>query len=263
MLRIWRLFRVFMTTLVYTSYVSLVVRRRPPVERPRLRAHHQKIGAGLLCRAMGVRVSMQGAPPAGQPMLYVSNHLGVLDPLVLASQMPLCIVGKAELSRWPYVGWMCRTYGLLFIDRERRTAAGALVEQIQEKLREGVSVLVFPEGTTGWGDVIQPFKTGVFQAVAERDEAALPLYLNVQAVNGEPTTGGQLPDITRNGRTFVEHALHLLSLKRVDIQVCVGQPLTTDGLDRKALARLAYQAVNGLKRPSLVEKQDMMAATSP
>ncbi len=243
MRRIWRLFRVFITTLVYTAYVSLVMRFRPVAERPLLRARHQQVGAGLLLRAMGVRASMRGTPPVGKPMLCVSNHMGVLDPLVLGSQIPISIVGKAELSRWPFIGWVCRTYGLLFVDRARRTSTHSFVTEVKKKLREGVSVLVFPEGGTGWGDEVLPFKTGVFQAVAGGDEAVLPLYLDVLAVNGEPTDGGPIPDISHNDKNFVEHCWHLLGLKRVDVVVCVGEPVAAAGRNRKELARMAHGVV--------------------
>ncbi len=246
MRRIWRLFHVFIIALVYTAYASLVMRFRPVAERPLLRARHQQVGTGMVLRAMGVRASMRGAPPVGKPMLFVSNHMGLLDPLVLSSQMPLSIVGKAELGRWPFIGWLCRTYGLLFVDRGRRTSTSIFVKQVQKKLHEGVSVLVFPEGITNWGDSVHPFKTGAFQAVAGRDEAVLPLFVNVLAVNGEPTQDGPLPDISHCDRTFVEHCWHLLSLKRVDMEVCVGEPVATTGRDRKELARLTHRVVSGL-----------------
>jgi 1-acyl-sn-glycerol-3-phosphate acyltransferase len=253
MRRIWRLFHVFIITLGYTAYVSLMLRFRPEEERPIIRARRQQVGTGLLCRALGVRTSLRGTPPAGKAMLYVSNHIGLLDPLVVGSLIPVSIVGKAELASWPFVGWVCRTYGLLFVERGRRTATSDFVRQVQEKLGEGVSVLVFPEGTTNWGDVVQPFKTGAFEAVAGRDEAVLPLYVDVTAVNGEPTGDGRLLDVTHNGRTFTEHCWHLLGLKRVDMAVWVGEPVAAAGRNRKELARLTHQFVNRLAGRSPVE----------
>ena len=243
MRRTWRLFLVFATTLVYTVGVRLILRFRPEEERPALRARLQQSGTGWVCRAMGVHVSIRGTPPMGKAMLCVSNHMGMLDPLVIGSQMPLSIVGKAELSRWPFVGWVCRTYGLVFVDRARRSSAHDFVIEVKEKLGEGVSVLAFPEGGTGWGDEVLPFKTGVFQSVAGGDGAVLPLYLDVRAVNGEPTDGGPLPDISHNDKNFVEHCWHLLGLKRVDVVVCVGEPVAVAGRNRKELARLAYAGV--------------------
>lgn len=246
MRRTWKLFRVFVTTVVYTIYASLVLRFRSAEERPALRARFQKYGAGLLCRAMGVRASMRGTMPEGRAMLCVSNHLGVLDSLVLASQMPISIVGKAELSSWPLIGWVCRTYGLLFVDRQRRTSTRVFVDEVQERLHEGVSVLVYPEGRTGWGDTVLPFKTGVFQAVAGADEAVLPLYLDVKAVNGKPTDGGPIPDVSHNEKNFVQHCWHLLSLRRVDVEVCVGEPIAAAGRHRKELAREVHAVVRKL-----------------
>ena len=96
MRRTWRLFLVLVTTLVYTAGVRLILRFRPKEERPALRARFQQVGTGLLCRIMGVHASMRGTPPVGKAMLCVSNHMGVLDPLVLASQMPISVAGNAR-----------------------------------------------------------------------------------------------------------------------------------------------------------------------
>jgi len=245
MRRIWRLLHFFGAVLWHTVYASLAVRFRPEEERPAFRARCQQAGSRTACRILGVRVSMRGLPPRGKPMLFVCNHLGLLDPFVLGSQMLFSSAGKAEIRKWPLVGWMCRAHGMLFVDR-RRAGASAFVDHVQQRLREGVSVLVFPEGTTGWGDAVLPFKTAAFQAVAGGDEAVLPLYLNVLAVNGEPTDGGPIPDVSHNDKDFVEHSWHLLGLKRVDVEVCVGEPVATAGRNRKELARLAHEVVSEL-----------------
>ena len=253
----WRLIKMMAIAIAYTSYANLVVRFRPEAERPALRAHHQQVGARLLCRAARFRVSMRGVPPVGKPMLYVCNHLSGFDPILLGSQAPVAFAGKAELSTWPVFGWVCRTYGMLFVERTRRTSTATFVKQVQEKLKAGVSVLVFPEGTTGWGDVVQPFKTGAFEAVAGREDgAALPLFLDVTAVEGEPTEqekGRRV--ISHNNEVFMEHCLRLFGLKNIDMQVRVGEPVLANGRNRKELARLTHQAVNALGGLALPEPE--------
>ncbi len=251
----WRLFKVMVITLVYTSYAALRVRLRPEAERPALQAYHQMIGSQLLCRAVRFRVSMQGVPPVDKPMLYVCNHLSALDPILLGSQAPVAFAGKAELNTWPFFGWVCRTYGMLFVDRTRRTSTTTFVKQVQEKLKAGVSVLVFPEGTTGWGDVVQAFKTGSFEAVAGREDgAALPLFLDVTAVDNQPTEREKGRRVfSHNEEAFMEHCLRLFGLKNADIQVRVGEPVLADGRNRKELARLTHQAVNALGGLALAE----------
>jgi 1-acyl-sn-glycerol-3-phosphate acyltransferase len=115
-------------------------------------------------------------------------------------------------------------------------------------LQAGVSVLVFPEGTTGWGDVVQPFKTGAFQAVAGRDGGAvLPLFLDVAALDGEPVERAQgRRMISHNNQGFVAHCLYMLSLNRAEMEVHVGEPVRAAGRSRKELARLTHRAVSAL-----------------
>lgn len=246
--RIWRLLRVLVITLACTSYLSLTVRFRPEAERAAYRARRQQVGQRLLCRAMGLRVSMRGAPPPDRPMLFVCNHLSAFDPLILGSQIPVAFAGKAELRNWPLIGWVCYTHGMIFVDRTRRTSTTTFVEQVQEKLRAGVSVLVFPEGTTGWGDVVQPFKTGAFEAVAGREDGAvLPIFLDVLAVEGRPAEDGRRI-ISHNDQSFVEHTGHILGLKHVDVQVCIGEPVAANGHNRKKLAQLTHDAVSALSQ---------------
>lgn len=253
MRRIWRLLHVLGIAVVYTTWVGLAVRLRPQAERPAFRARRQQVGTTMLCRAMGVRVATQGAPPPGKPMLFVCNHLGVLDPLILGSQMPLAFAGKAEIKTWLLIGWVCRTFGMLFVDRDRRTRTGTFVEQVRRKLQAGVSVLVFPEGTTGRGDTVMPFKTGAFQAVAAQGDAAvLPVFLDVSAVEGEPAERGRRYEVSHNNQTFARHCWHLFGLKHIDITVQVGTPIAAAGRDRKALASLAHQAVCALAERPLV-----------
>ncbi|MDX1548445.1 MAG: lysophospholipid acyltransferase family protein [Rhodothermales bacterium] len=242
MRRYWRAVRVVWILISHTAVTSLGVRFRPQEGRAAYRARRQQRGVRRVCRALGVRVAREGTPPQA-PMLAVCNHLGVLDPIVLASQVPIAFAGKAELRRWPLVGWVCRTHGMLFVHRTRVTQTETFVAQVRRKLEAGVTVLVFPEGTTSRGVSVRRFKTGAFEAVAGMDGGAvLPLALAVEAVEGDPSRREEAT-WADNGQTFVEHALSLAALRRLDFRVRVGAPIPTAGRDRKVLAREAHAAV--------------------
>lgn len=185
-------------------------------------------------------------------MLAVCNHFGVLDPLVVASQFPAAFVGKSELANWPAIGWVTRTFGVIFVDRSRRIRTSAFVEEVQSILRRGIRVVVFPEGTTFTGPEVHPFKTGAFEAVAGlQDGYVLPLYLAVVDADGNPASRAVRERVTwtDNSQTFVHNVAGLLRLGRVYMRVCVGEPISTDGLDRKELAARAHAAVAELGRP--------------
>lgn len=251
---LWRLLRVLWTTTTHTLYLSLAVRFRPPEARAAFRAWRQHVGCRALCRILGVRVVVEGALPGRDGALLVCNHFGVLDPLVLASQVPLAPVAKAEVADWPYVGWVCRTMGVIFVRRERRTQTISFVDTVQQRLREGVHVLVFPEGTTSGERRVMPFKTGAFEAVAGmEDGTVLPLYLDAVTVEGVPAEGAAREKVVwaDSDLTFVQHVWQLLGLKQVEMRIRLGTPVSTAGRDRKELAQISHAQVRALSETQL------------
>jgi 1-acyl-sn-glycerol-3-phosphate acyltransferase len=245
----WRLLRLFFVVGGHTLYTSLAVRRRPAAERAAFRAWRQHVGCRALCRALGVRVTVEGAWPEGRGMLLVCNHFGVLDPLVLSSEIPLAAVSKAEVAQWPLLGWVCRTMGVIFVERERRTQTGSFVETVQDRLHRGVPVLVFPEGTTSGERRVQPFKTGAFEAVADMpDGLVLPLHLDAVTVEGRPADAAVRARVVwaDSSLSFTQHVWQLFSLRDVEMRVRVGTPLSTDGRSRKELAQISQAHVTAL-----------------
>lgn len=119
----------------------------------------------LLCRAAGVRVHLHGAERIAQagPAVYVSNHVSWFDVFAIASVLPHNkFVAKVELERIPLFGRAMRAAGFIFIDRNNRKAAFAGYEVAAQRIRDGVSVVVFPEGTRGDEYALRPFKKGPF-----------------------------------------------------------------------------------------------------
>ncbi|SHK20296.1 lysophospholipid acyltransferase family protein [Rhodothermus profundi] len=256
-----RLPRLLGTTLWYTAWTAWKVRRLPSVQRPMYRAQRLQEGCRILCRLMGIVVDAPDCPPlpAGQPGLLVANHFSALDPIVLATCWPVAFVGKAELARWPLIGWLCRTYGVLFVERERRTRSVAIIQQMRTWLAAGVPVMVFPEGTTGTGETVRPFKTGAFEAVAGLEEGwVLPVSLCLQRVNGRLAT----PEVRRwyawtEGLSFLRHLLRWLGTKHLHLKVQVGTPIPTTGQHRKQLAQQAFEQVRALYHKMLTERMAM------
>jgi 1-acyl-sn-glycerol-3-phosphate acyltransferase len=247
-----RVFSLAGTTFAHTLYLALKVRRLPPEAQALYRARRQQVGCAILCRILGVRVRVRGTLPEGGRMLAVCNHFGVLDPLVLASVTPVSFVGKAEMRDWPFIGWVTKTMGVVFVERERRMQTAAFVDEMQDKLRKGVRVLVFPEGTTGPTEAVMPFKTGAFAAVVGLEAGAvLPLYLKVLRVEGAPAVGPVRDRVvwSNSPQSFVQHGWQLLTLRGVEMEVRVGQPIPVGEHDRKGLAERAHEQVHALGEP--------------
>ena len=250
--RLTRMVRVVWALVSHTASTERRLRRLSPEARPTFQARRVQEGMQALCHILGLDITRVGTPPPGA-LLYVSNHLGLLDTLILGSQLPVAFASKAEVREWPLLGWVTRTVGTLFVERTRRTQTAAFVEQVQSKLEAGVSVLVFPEGTTGPGGTVMPFKTGAFEAVAgEERYGVLPIYLEAVSVENDPA---RWHEIIWTGKTFAEHGWHLLGLRQVRLRVHVGTPLPAAGHTRKTLARQAHAAVVALGPETLAPVQ--------
>ncbi len=182
-------------------------------------------------------------------MLIVSNHPGILDPWVLASRLVVSFVAKVEMRGWPIFGPIGRACGLLFADRENRMRTTGLVDRIQERMRKGVPVLVFPEGTTSGADTVLPFKTGAFAAVEKMPDAiVLPIYIWAEFIEGENSD-----EITRKkiiwprGVSLIRNAGTVLGIRSLGFEILLGAPIETEQYDRKELAKMSQIMVEKLE----------------
>lgn len=239
----------FACSLVWeTAKLAVLVQFQPEEAKALYRAERQKKACGRFCRILGITVRQVGEQPSAGAMVVVANHLGLLDPWVLAAVLPVAFAAKAEMGSWPVMGWVCRTVGIIFVERDRRMAAGRFVEHVRSAMRAGVRVLVFPEGTTGDGRSVRAFKTAGFAAVAGmEDGAALPVYHNAVRINGVETTAEDRARIGWHpGQPMLDSAFQWLSMKSIEMEVRIGEPIATVGRDRKELAAASRDGVERL-----------------
>lgn len=113
--------------------------------------------------ACGVRVTRDGRLPR-HDVLVVANHSSWLDILILGGATGAAFVSKAELAGAPLVGWLAGLNRTVYIDRGDRRAIPAQVAAIRAALHKG-PVAIFPEGTTGDGTALLPFKPALLQVL--------------------------------------------------------------------------------------------------
>ena len=91
--------------------------------------------------------------------------------------MPLHFIVKEELRRVPFLGWYIAAMGMIFVDRVARGRAYESVRRAADLIREGRSVVSFPEGTRSRDDSVKPFKPGVFVAAIEAGVPVVPVAI--------------------------------------------------------------------------------------
>jgi 1-acyl-sn-glycerol-3-phosphate acyltransferase len=182
---------------------------------------------------IGVELVVHGTPPAHGPLLMVSNHISWLDILVLNAAHPSRFVSKADVKGWPLLGSLITGAGTLYIERESRRDAMRVVHHMAERLREGDTLTVFPEGTTGDGQSLLPFHANLLQAAITANAPVLPLALGfVDSLRGGRHDGPLFIGDT----TLVASIWSTLCADGVQAQVRYGEPQPPRGRDRRTWA---------------------------
>ena len=111
--------------------------------------------------------------------VYMSNHQSNFDIPVLLAYLPVQFrwLAKAELFRIPIFGRAMRGAGYVKIDRFNRESAFASIDEAAAKIKNGVSVMIFPEGTRSRDGNIRPFKKGGFIMAMDAAVPIVPVIL--------------------------------------------------------------------------------------
>jgi 1-acyl-sn-glycerol-3-phosphate acyltransferase len=114
--------------------------------------------------AAGAKVRVHGLEHGGGgPRIFASNHISWFDVPALAHILQRYkFVAKAELFKVPVFGRAMRAAGMVEIQRENRKAAFGAYQIAADRIKQGNSVVVFPEGTRGHAYPLRPFKKGPF-----------------------------------------------------------------------------------------------------
>jgi 1-acyl-sn-glycerol-3-phosphate acyltransferase len=160
--------------LAFAAFNPLAPRLRVGGER--LDHWLQRWWSGALLRVFGFRVRRTGEPLPGA-VLFVANHVSWLDITLMHSQRIMAFVAKAEIARWPLIGWLSTRAGTIYHQRGSAHSLGAVMERVVVRLHEGMAVGIFPEGGTGSGERVRTFHARIFQVAADAQVAIQPVAL--------------------------------------------------------------------------------------
>lgn len=112
-----------------------------------------------------------------QSYVFLSNHQSLFDiPLLLATvPVPVRMMAKRSLFRIPLFGWSLLAGGFIPIDRGDRSTARESFASAMDRVRAGVSILLFPEGTRAMTDRLLPFQRGGFLLAIKLDLPIVPV----------------------------------------------------------------------------------------
>lgn len=189
-------------------------------------------------RIAGMRAHVVGRPLQAH-VLFLANHLSWLDILLVAGASGAAFVSKAEVARWPAIGWLARLNDTIFVARSERSGVRGQADTLREALAGGRPVALFPEGTTSGGDEVLPFRASLLASLFPPLPGlrVQPIAIDygdatreIAWVGDEPAPANAARLLSRRGTTQVR--LHFL------------KPIDPGGFtDRKALASASREAI--------------------
>lgn len=131
--------------------------------------------------AVGVRLHLTGAEniPKGQPVIFAANHQSTLDIPAMFGYLPVQfrIMAKQVLFLIPFLGWHLYLSGNIPIDRKDARKAFGSVYQATARIKKGISILVFLEGTRSRDGKIHRFKRGSFTLARKLGVPLVPIAI--------------------------------------------------------------------------------------
>ncbi len=195
---------------------------------------------------VGIRLSIDGsAASLRKGVFFITNHVSYLDGIVAAGMFPLIFISRGDLKTWPLFGIFSSLSETIFVNRIGSSGICQEIERIGGTLKNGVSVILFPEGTTTEGNGMIPFKSSFFQAPIESGSCIVPFTIRYTKVNGRPLDANNKDSIFWYGdMEFAPHLFQLMGLRSIEVQVRILEPVKSAAIgDRKALGNLCQKVI--------------------
>ncbi len=209
----------------------------------------------LVARLLSIRVHPTGHMAHERPLMIVANHISWTDIIVLGSIGYVSFIAKNEVRDWPLFGTLAGLQHTVFVEREARAKSGEQAGEIARRIKDGDPMVLFPEGTTGDGNKVLPFKSSLFAAVHMVAEEAhgdavfvQPVSLSYVRVHGLPMGRVHRRMISYVGsETMGASLFRLLKGNAIDVDVRFARPVPfAPGTDRKAFARAMQDAIGAM-----------------
>lgn len=183
----------------------------------------------LLCRIANIRVRVEGGEDLdpGKPYIFIGNHCSMADIMAFSGYIrhDYRWIAKKELFKIPVFGAGMRAVDYIPIDRSHGREAVRSLNDAAQRIAEGSSVILFPEGTRSPDGRLQLFKTGAVMLAVKAGVELVPVGFNG---THQALPKGKL--LARGGEVVLR----------------IGQPLPTAGFkdkDKQELAALLHQRV--------------------
>ncbi len=194
-----------------------------------LQAMLTRLGNGwgrMLVEGTGSTVTVEGAEnvPRDRAVVIVANHQGYFDIPVLLGYFPkaAAYIAKAGVRQVPILGKWNELYGTVFINRGNPREALKAIQKGAERVKEGYSLVIFPEGTRSPDGHVLSFKPGALKLAQKSGAPIVPVTLV-------------------NTRTIMVKGS--LRIRKANIRVIIGKPIESDSDGSVDLAQMIQEQI--------------------
>ncbi|WP_119395471.1 lysophospholipid acyltransferase family protein [Salinibius halmophilus] len=202
----------------------------------------------IVIKMLGVRLRIKGEMVNGVHMV-VANHISWLDIALISAACDVRFVSKAEVRKWPVIGFLAASLGTLFIQRGAGQS-DAVAEQMVASAKQNMPVAFFPEAKTSSGETVLRFHRRLFAAPINEGLSVQPIAIHYH--DGEKACHAAVPYV--GGQTLWQNINTLLSVKgKITATVSFGQVSQLAGRGREEVADLLQQQVIEMKEAARYE----------
>jgi 1-acyl-sn-glycerol-3-phosphate acyltransferase len=227
----FRLGLIVIVSFFFLVFVSIVV-YLPIKNKLSVGQKTRRVWSRICLWILNFKVQVRGRFPDDRNYLYVGNHRSSLDPFIFLSNGLASPVSRGDVAKYPIIGKGAIITGIVFVDKESKSSRGATKEAIYQTLKNGRSIMIYPEGKTGAQPLTATFQKGSFEQAAELNVPVVPFAIEYKSTD----------DYWDHSDTMLIHYLKNLAKARTDIRLSIGTPITGD--NSWTLLRASQQWIN-------------------
>lgn len=226
---------------------------RDPVKRRAFYLNSVHRHALWAAKALNLEIEFHGRENMrpGQNYFIVANHMSYLDAILLGTVAPTAFVSSVEMRNTPVLGTVMVTGGCLFVERRSKNNIQGEIGQIEEALKQGFNVGIFPEATSTDGAAVKQFKRPLYTAAVRAKVPVLPLVIQYESLDGVPVTAANRDALCWYGDMgFAPHFFGLMRFRRVKVGITFLPEIPVTASDtRDTLMDQSYAKISGHYRP--------------
>ncbi len=180
--------------------------------------------------------------------ILICNHMSYMDVLVVASKIPTLFVTSLEMKNTPFLGWITQIGECLYVNRRSYKSLNKEISVIQDWLKKGFNVLIFPEATTSDGVNLRPFKSSLLEISQNQNIPITAYCVKYTKLNNIKVTPAELKNNISwfENKAFLPHVFTQFANRSVSFELKELETVySSEFPDRKSLVSRLESNIKG------------------